>query len=65
MRIESAAQKARAPTGPVGFLPAFCGKAEAPMAKTLGTSQLCRCRLTALVFGSVPMIAPPVLCVLW
>ena len=35
------------------------------MTKTFGTSQLCRYLLIALVFGSAPMIAPPVLCVLW
>ena len=39
-------------------------KALAPITNTLGTSQLCRYLFTALVLGSLPMIAPPVLWVL-
>src|SRR5438067_332340 len=60
-----AAQKANAPTVPVGFIPALWAKAEAPITKTLGTSQLCRYLFTALVLGSLPITAPPVLWVLW
>src|SRR4249919_696331 len=63
--MASAAQYASAPTVSVGLYDAFCGYAEAPMTKTLCTSQHWRKRLTTLVDGSAPMIAPPVLCVLW
>ena len=40
--MASAAQKASAPTVPVGFIPALWAKADAPITNTLGTSQLCR-----------------------
>ena len=43
-----------------GVVPAFCGNTVAPVTNRLRTqSQLCRYRLTALVLGSVPMMAPP------
>src|SRR5581483_7531369 len=42
LRIASAAQKVSAPTVPVGLYPAFCGKTQAPMTNTFGTSHDCR-----------------------
>src|SRR3954468_19995273 len=58
-------QNASAPTVSVGLYEAFCGKLDAPITNTLGTSQLCRYRFTTLVEGSVPITVPPVLCVVW
>jgi hypothetical protein len=48
-----------------GVVPPFCGNALAPIVNTLDTAQLCEYLLTALVAESAPMIAPPVLWVLW
>src|SRR2546428_13714793 len=63
--IAGSAWNVSPPRVPVGLKPPFCGKALAPTTKTFGTSQLCRYLLTALVEGSAPITAPPVLCVLW
>src|SRR3569623_2898027 len=63
LRIASADQYASAQTVPVGLYPAFCGNELAPMTKRLETSQLWRSRFTTLVFGSVPITAPPFKCV--
>src|SRR5450432_4718499 len=63
--MASAVQYASAPTGPVGLYDALCGKTFAPTTNRFSKSQLCRYLFTALFFRWVPMMAPPVLCVLW
>src|SRR6476469_10741229 len=63
--IASAVQYASAPTGPVGLYDALCGNTLAPTTNRLWQSQLCRYLLSTLSRGLVPMIVPPVLCVLW
>src|SRR5476649_1532228 len=63
--MASAVQYARAPTGPVGLYEALCGNTFAPTTNRLWQSQLCRYLFKTLLRGLVPMIVPPVLCVLW
>src|SRR5205085_9934588 len=63
--MASAVQYASAPTGPVGLYDALCANTFAPTTNRLWQSQLCRYLLTALLRGLVPMMVPPVLCVLW
>ena len=43
----------------------MCGNTLAPTTNRLWQSQLCKYLLSALSRGLVPMMVPPVLCVLW
>src|SRR5688572_19191765 len=63
--IPSAAQHASMPIVSVGPCAAFCGNALPPTTKRFGTSHDWRYLFTTLVEGSVPITAPPQLCVLW
>src|SRR3954469_23398907 len=56
---------ARAASVPVGLAPGFCGYCAAPVTKTLGVSQTCPDLFTTELHGSEPMIAPPVMWVVW
>src|SRR3954452_10174212 len=49
----------------VGPFAGFCGNALPPTTNRFEPSHDCRYLLTTLVDGSLPITAPPTLCVLW
>jgi hypothetical protein len=61
----SAAQHASMPMVAVGPCAGFCGNELPPTTNRFGTSYDWRYLFTTLVEGSVPITAPPMLCVLW